>query len=179
MSIEAFKICTRSNSEKTHKIRRDGNVPGIIYGNHLESPIEIKLSLGTLSKLLKENTFGSIIPLELNGKRILCIVKEIQRNNLGELIHVDFQNVSPSEIIKLKIPVSFVGEEALTSKNLILEIASPTLEFHGAATKIPDIIEVNVSDMGFEDKILAKDILVPDDVELITRPDTLLAVVNA
>ena len=109
MSIEAFKICTRCNSEKTHKIRRDGNVPGIIYGNHLESPIKIKLSLGTLSKLFKENTFGSIIPLELNGKRLLCIVKEIQRNNLGELIHVDFQNVSPSEIIKLKIPVNFVG----------------------------------------------------------------------
>ncbi|MGL4570791.1 MAG: 50S ribosomal protein L25 [Clostridium sp.] len=179
MTNKAFKICERKNCEKTHKMRRDGDIPGIIYGEHLETPIEIKLPFGTLTKLLQQNTFGSIISLDLNGTTLLCVVKDVQRNNYGKLMHVDFQNVSHNDIIKMKIPVDFIGEEALTTKNLHLETFQPVLEFHGSVDKIPELIEFNVSDMNFEDKVFAKDILIPDGVELLTNCDTLLAVVNA
>lgn len=179
MAEKAFKICKRNLDEHTHKIRRNGQTPCIIYGEFLEDPISAKIENCELLKLFKENTPGSIIPLDVDGKVMNCVIKEIQKDNLGKVIHLDFQFVKQNEVIKMKIPVKFIGESNIESRNLVFEICNPTLEFHGNVEKIPEEIEVDVSDMKFEDKVLAKDICVPEGVELITNPDTILAVVNA
>lgn len=179
MNKEAFKISKRTSNEKPNKIRRAGQIPCIIYGESLSETIPVKISYTTLLRLFKENTRGSIIPLDIDGEIRNCVVKDIQKNNLGEVIHVDFQFVKHNEIIKMKIPVNFLGEENLESKNLIFEICNPVLEFHGNVEKIPELIEYDISGLNFEDKVFAKDICIPQGVELITDPDTILAVVNA
>lgn len=179
MNKKAFKISKRKPNEKTNKIRREGQIPCIIYGESLSETIPVKIQFTTLLRLFKENTRGSIIPLDIDGDIKNCVVKDIQKNNLGEVIHVDFQFVKHNEIVKMKIPVNFLGEESLEGKNLIFEICTPTLEFHGNVEKIPELIEYDISGLNFEDKVLAKDICIPKDIELVTNPDTILAVVNS
>ncbi|MGG7077159.1 50S ribosomal protein L25 [Clostridium sardiniense] len=179
MNEKAFKISKRKSNEKTNRIRREGQIPCIIYGESLSETIPVKIPFTTLLRLFKENTRGSIIPLDVGGEIKNCVVKDIQKNNLGEVIHVDFQSVEHNEIVKMKIPVNFLGEESLESKNLIFEICTPTLEFHGNVEKIPELIEYDISGLNFEDKVFAKDICIPSGVELVTDPDTILAVVNS
>ena len=95
----------------------------------------------------------------------------------GKIIHVDFQYVKANEVIKLKVPVTFEGQTALETNRLVLETFASEIEVQGAVEKLPEKIDIDVSDKKFEDKILAKDVTLPEGVHLVTAEDTLLAVV--
>ena len=82
-----------------------------------------------------------------------------------------------NEVIKLKVPVTFEGQGALETNRLVLETFASEIEVQGAVEKLPEKIEIDVSNKKFEDKILAKDITLPEGVHLVTAEDTLLALV--
>ena len=128
--------------------------------------------------MLRKNNSGSIIQVNLDGKKLNCVVKEVQKNNLKEIIHVDLQYTKPNEVIKMRIPVRSIGQEALESKRLILQTYNSFIDLQGSVEEIPEFIEINVSDMKFEDKIFVEDIAIPESVIVLTDPKTLLAVVN-
>lgn len=177
MSNLMFNVYGRAKDEKAKVLVKKGQVPCIIYGDSLEESIPVKIEKNELIKLMNSNTQSSLIPLVLDGQTKTCIVKELQKNVYGKVIHIDFQAVSANEVVKLKIPVTFVGMDNLEVKRLVLETFTPEIEVHGVMSKMPETLEVNVSDMNFEDKIFAKDIILPDDISLMTEPETLLAVI--
>jgi len=178
MKSTTFKVYERSSKENLKKLRNLGEVPCVIYGEFLEEPISAKMNKTELLKMLKGSFSGSIIPIDLEGKTLNCVVKDIQKNNLHEIIHFDLQYVKPNEVIKLTIAINYIGQENLESKRLVLETFRPYLDFQGNVEKIPEYIEVNVANMQFNDKLLAKDINIPSEVTLLTPEDTILAVVN-
>lgn len=179
MAQAALKITERGFHEKGKTLRRNGEVPGIIYGEFLDKPIPIKMVNSSLIKLLNNTTKGSIIKLNLNDNIKNCVVKQVQKNPLsGELVHVDFQYVSKNEVIKMSIPVNYEGLEALNSKKLLLNTLLSEIEMQGDVEKIPEYIKVDVSKLDYNDKIFARDINLPDGVQLLVDSDTLLAVVN-
>lgn len=179
MSQLAFEIKERKLSEKNKNLRRNGEIPGIIYGEFLKKAIPVKIEKSSLLQLLKSNSKGSILKLNLKDKTRNCVVKQIQKDNLtGEILHVDFQYVKENEVIKMKIPVSYEGMDKLLSRKLVLETYLSELEMQGNVEKIPEFIKIDVSNMDFDDKLSAGDIKLPEEIRLITEPDTLLAVVN-
>ncbi|AOR23817.1 50S ribosomal protein L25 [Clostridium taeniosporum] len=178
MTNLAFKVYERNTKENKNRLRKTGLIPGVIFGEFLKESISIKIDKSELDKLLKNNNSGSIIALELNNKKFNCVVKEIQKINTNEILHVSFQSVIPKEKIKMKIPIKYVGKENLESKRLVLETFTPFIDFQGDVEKIPEFLEVNVSKMNCEDKLFVKDIKISNDVIVTTDPDTLLAVVN-
>lgn len=179
MTNLAYKLNTRTTQENINYIRRNGQVPGIIYGEFLKESLPIKINKTNLITLLKNNSKGSIIPVEINNEVMNCVVKTVQKNIKGELIHVDFQYVQNNETIKMSIPIRFTGQENLEAKRLVLEIHTPSLEFQGPVEAIPESIQVDVSQMNFEEQVLAKDIEIPDSIKLINEPDTILAIINS
>lgn len=179
MSNVAFKVYERNKKEDTKKLRKTGQIPGVIYGEFLDNTISIKMCNAELKRMIRKNNSGSIISISLDGKNLNCVVKEIQRNNLQEILHVDLQYVKPNEVIKMRIPVKFTGQSILESKRLLLETFSPFIDFQGDVEKIPESIEFNVSNMNFDDKVLVENINLPKDVVVLTDPKTLLAVVNS
>ncbi|WP_346939537.1 50S ribosomal protein L25 [uncultured Clostridium sp.] len=178
MKSTTYKVYERSSKENLKNLRKLGAVPCVIYGEFLEEPISAKMNKTELMKMLKVSYSGSIIPIDLEGKTLNCVVKDIQKNNLHEIIHFDLQYVKPNEVIKLTIPINYIGQENLESKRLVLETFRPYLDFQGNVEKIPEYIEVNVANMKFNDKLLAKDINIPSEVTLLTPEETILAVVN-
>lgn len=179
MANIVFKVYERNIKENGKKLRKTGQVPGIIYGEFMDNAIPIKMWDLELRKMLRTNNSGSIIEFDLDGKKFNCVVKEIQRNNLQEILHVDLQYVKRNEVIKMKIPVKFIGQSSLEVKRLLLETYNPFIDFQGNVEKIPECIEVDVSDMNFDNKVFVEDIAVPDGVTVLTAPKTLLAVVNS
>lgn len=178
MTNLAFKVYERNTKESKNKLRKDGLIPAVIFGEFLKESIPVKMDKKELNNLLTHNNSGSIIPLELNDKKFNCVVKEIQKINTNNILHVSFQSVVPKEKIKMRIPIKYVGQENLEVKRLILETFSPFIDFQGDVEKIPEFIEVNVSNMNCEDKIFVQDIKVPKDIIVTTDPNTLLAVAN-
>ena len=179
MSQAAIEINERCLNESKKRLRREGQVPGIIYGEFLENTIPIKVDNSKLIKLLRYNSKGSILKLKLKDEVKLCVVKQVQKDTVtSEILHVDFQYVKKNEVIKMSIPVNYIGRENLESKRLILETFLQELEVQGAVEKIPEYIDLDVSNLNYEDKIFVKDIELPNEVKLLTEEENLLAVVN-
>ena len=179
MTNSTFKVYERDTKITNNQLRKTGQTPGVIYGEFLDNTTPIQILTSELEKMLKKNNSGSIIEIDLNNKKLNCVVKEVQKNNLREILHVDLQYTKPNEVIKMRIPVRTIGQESLESKRLILQTYNSFIDLQGSVEKIPEFIEVNVSDMKFEDKLFVEDIAIPEDVIVITDPKTLLAVVNA
>ena len=173
-----FKVYERNVKTNQKALRKAGQTPGIIYGEFLDNSIPIQISTLELKQMLKTNYSGSIIPINLDGKIFNCVVKEVQRDAIHEILHVDLQYAKSNEIIKMRIPVKWVGQEALESKRLILETHNSFIDLQGSVEKIPEYIEINVSNMNFEDKVFVEDVAIPKEVIVLTNPKTLLAIVN-
>ncbi len=179
MSNLAFKVYERNVKENKNRLRNAGEIPGIIYGEYLNRNIPIKISDSELARMFKENNSGSIIELSLPSKKINCVVKEIQKNEKHEVLHVDFQYVKPNEIIKMRIPIKFIGQDVLEGKRLTLETYSLYIDLQGDVEKIPEFIELAASDLQLDDKIFIKDMDIPEDITISNDPETLLAVVSS
>lgn len=113
MSELAFKVEEKLANEKAKAIRRNGQTPGVIYGEFLDNPISIKIANTQLPKILKTHLTSSVVSLEVNNDVKNCVIKDIQKDMYGKIIHVDFQYVKANEVIKLKVPVTFEGQTAL------------------------------------------------------------------
>ena len=169
MSNLTFNVCKRENNENKVNLRRVGLTPGIIYGEFLKNPIPIKIDSSDLKRLLKTNNKGSIIPICLGKKKLNCV---------NEIIHVDFQYTKPNERIKMKIPIKFSGQENLESKRLVLETHITSIELQGDVEKIPESIDIDVSNMNFDNRILLQDISIPKDISVLSDPKALVAIIT-
>lgn len=178
MSNISYTVQKRDNNSNNKIIRRAGQVTGVIYGEFLKTPIPVAMDDIELKKMLRTNNSGSIIKINLDGETLNCVVKAVQKNILHEVIHFDLQYTKPSEVIKMKIPVKYIGQENLIVKRLLLDANTSFIEFQGPVEKIPEFIEVNVSDMKMNEKILVKDISIPDDVVVLDDPELLLGIIN-
>ncbi|MBE6072789.1 MAG: 50S ribosomal protein L25 [Clostridium butyricum] len=175
MSNVAFNISDRNENVK--KVRQNGEIPGVLYGDDLDNPISIKMVRSDVDKLLKCSK-SSILDLNLNGQIEKCVVKDLQKDTYGKVIHIDFKNVRKDENIKLKIQINFIGVGILESKRLLLGTFLNEIELHGEVDKFPESIELDVSKLGFGDKVLASDLSIPEGIVLGIDKDTIIAKVE-
>ena len=96
MKNSTFTVYKRDAKTNQKRLRKLGQTPGIIYGEFLKTSIPIQIPTKSLEKLLKTNNSGSIIEIDLEGKILNCVVKEVQKNSLHEILHVDLQYTKPS-----------------------------------------------------------------------------------
>lgn len=179
MSNSLFKVYDRKEIGNNKKLRNNNQVPGIIYGEFLENPIPVSIDKFSLIKMLKFNNSGSIIKLSLNDNELNCVVKEVQKNYLHEILHVDLQYIKPNEVIKMRIPIKIIGQENLETKRLTLETHNLFIDLQGDVEKIPESIEINVSSMNANDKLLIENISIPKEITVISDPKTLLAITSS
>ncbi len=158
------------------RIRRENNVPGVVYEHGLE-PLHVTLPGHEL--LLALRTPNVLIALDIDGKeKQLAIPKAVQRDPLkGFLEHVDLLMVKRGEKVQVEIYVQTEGE--LAPGGNLLEHVLPTLPVEAEATHIPDGVTVSVEGLEAGASILAKDIPLPSGVTLAVEEDTVVLQVLA
>ena len=171
-----FDISERT--EKGKKVRTKGEVPCVIYGESLDKSISCKIPRKEMLKLLSSPK-NSVLSLKLDGTIEKCVLKEVQRDTFGEIIHLDFQYVRKGDTIKLKVPVSYTGQGFLESKGLLLESIVSEVQLQGHPEEIPENIKVDVSGLNYGDEIFAKDFSIPAVLKSDVSDDTLVARVVA
>jgi large subunit ribosomal protein L25 len=152
------------------RIRRDHQVPAVLYGHglaprHISLPgHELMLALKTANVLL---TLGFA-----DGSEELALPKDIQRDPVrGVLEHVDLLMVRRGEKVKVDVPLHVVGHAA---PDTIVVSELTTLEVLAEATNIPAFFEVNIEGRPAGSQILAKEIELPTGVELVTDAEHLV-----
>ncbi|MBB6631320.1 50S ribosomal protein L25 [Clostridium algidicarnis] len=177
MPVDNILALERSSNAK--KIRREGFIPGIIYGQDFESK-SVQFDFLELNKLLKDNTKTSRFKVNIGNSSTRCIVKEVQRDSAtGKLIHIDMQSISENEEIKIKVPITFTGKRMIESKNLMIENYLTELELSGKMKYMPEGIEIDVEDKEFGDKIIVSDIIIDSNLEVLDDKDEVVALVSS
>lgn len=167
-----FNVCERS--EKGSKVRKSGQIPCIIYENDHHKSLSAKMTRREMIRLLGYPK-SSVISLDLNGDLKKCIVKEMQQDAFGKIIHIDFQSVNKGDLVKLKIPVIFVGQESLAANGLLLESFITEVELQGEPGKFPDNITVDVSKLENGNQIFIRDLEIPNEIILESNRDLAIA----
>lgn len=176
---ETVLKATRRNviGKQVSQLRREGQLPAILYGVGLE-PTPLILDLKETSRILASTPTSALVNLEVDGKRHKVLIRERQRNPiLGSLRHLDFHAVSMEQKLRIDVPVVLVGDApAAEEEGLLLVQASETLTVECLPGDIPDNLSVDVSGLvQAGDAIYVRDIQAPANVVIYTGPDELIA----
>lgn len=179
MAQTALKVLERT--EKPNVSRRNGFIPGAIFGASIEKVISIKFETKQFERILKKQASNARLQLVLGDTDTFCLVKEVQRDVInGKILHVDFQAVAKDENVRLKIPIIYEGTGRLEANGLMLLVNETDLELEGPLNLLPESITVDMSDKDMGDKVLASDIDLDSKVKASRADeDKILAVIVA
>lgn len=155
----------------TKDLKESGYLPAVVYF-HGKDALSIKVSRGALLKLVHQHRLESvIINLKIKddkkGKARPCLVKEIQYDPVREdIIHVDFNEISLTETIKVNVPIQTKGEAiGVKQEGGSLEFVLWEIEVECLPTNIPKDIQVDITALKLGEAIHVKDIVFPAGVK--------------
>ena len=154
--------------QKVKQLRKEKNIPAIVYG-HGTKPTPIEVTLDDFKKIIHtkagENVIISLSITGSKGAEKTVVIKEIQYNPVTDAIqHVDFNAISLTEKIKVKIPVHVKGEAPGVKEGGILDLVHHEVEVECLPTNIPERIDYDVSGMGIGDSVHVKELTFPSGV---------------
>lgn len=162
-------------------IRREGRLPAVIYGHHID-PISIELDLKDTSKNLSGLAPSALITVEVDGEAHKALVREKQRNKItGTLLHVDFLAVSMKEKLRSEVYLELVGvAPAIKDFDGVLVSGTDEVEVECLPQDLPERITVDVSVLvKIGDGIYIRDLNIPQGVKILDEPDTMVALIAA
>src|SRR6266511_1776948 len=157
----------RVGSRDSKRLRRDGLIPGVLYGRGKDS-YAICVPERELRRVLTGDAgMHAILDVVLDGQQTThpSILKEYQHDPIrGKLVHVDLQEVPLDEPIHATVTVMFVGAED-----------APGVREGGALSQVAREVNVDVSGMAIGDTLLVSDLPRQAGVTLLDDPDTVVA----
>lgn len=203
VSLEA-EVRKRVGKEAVKKLRECGLIPAVVYKAG-EKTMNLKVSHQALLKALHtEAGENVIINLRLSDskespakksssthksspdfyplgykKTKTVIIKEIQYHPVkGNILHIDFNQISLTEKLTVDIPVEVKGESQGVKEGGVLEHILWQLKVECLPTKIPKRIETDVTDLKIGDSIYVKDLEVPEDIKILADPEAIVVSVK-
>ena len=131
------------------KMRREGEIPCIIYG-HGEEAISASVLVKDFEEVLKGNPYGvGVVNLEIKGKEtVWSIIKTIQRHpTTDEILHIDFHHLHKGEMITIDVPIKSSGIPVGEKEGGILEQVTHELKVKVLPSKISSVFIVDVSNL--------------------------------
>lgn len=162
--------------KKVKQLRRDGVIPGVIYGQR--EPIMIQMDVKPLRRALRIAGTGQLATIELGNKEYTVLAREIQQHvTRRDLIHVDFLEVDMASTIRSEAELVSVGESPLVASGEgIVALTLYSVEIECLPDALISQIEVDLSAIQTpDDSITVADLPVPEDVTVLTDPETLVA----
>ena len=165
------------SSRATRRLRREGRVPGVVYGGEGES-VAFQVDARELRHALAHG--GAVIDLKLDGGKVQpVVVKEEQRHPVtGRILHVDLLRVRLDRPIQATTVVELDGGEEApgVKEGGVLEQVTREINIEALPTAIPDDIHLDVSEMNINDTLTLTSLPAPEGVTLLDDPDeTVLA----
>ncbi|MEZ5675542.1 LSU ribosomal protein L25P [Thalassovita litoralis] len=177
------EVRTGTGKGAARQARRDGKVPGIVFGGDAE-PLPINLPFNALLKSLKAGRFKStLFNLKVDGQedvRVIC--RDVQRDVVKDLpTHVDFMRLRRTSRINLYIHVNFDNQDTCPGlkKGGVLTIVRPEVELEVLAGDIPDHITIDLSNAQIGDVLHISDVTLPAGAKPTIDRDFVIANISA
>lgn len=161
------------------KLRNSGHIPAVVYGFQIESQ-PISVDEKNLSKTLREVGRNGVMKLEVNGKTINVVMSDYQMNILkGQMIHADFLAINMKEELEVNVVVHAIGTSVGVSEGGLLQQPNRELTITVKPSDIPEMIEVDVSEMAIGDTLTVADVRDKIDYTITNDDDYTLVTVSA
>jgi len=166
-------------------LREKGFIPAVVYAQGKES-LPIRVSQKALLGLVHQHRIESaVINLKIKddkkNKPLSCLIKEIQYDPVhGDIIHVDFNEISLTKAIRVNVPVIAKGEPiGVKQEGGSLEHILWEIEVECLPTDIPKGIAVDISQLKIGDSVHIRDITFPSGVKVLDDPTAIVLSVTA
>jgi large subunit ribosomal protein L25 len=155
----------------SRRLRRAGSVPGIVYGGGKDA-VTIELNHKELFLQFRHEAFhASILNLNLDGKKEQVLLRDYQLHPVrNEIQHIDFQRVSATEKIHVKVPFHFINQEIAPGVKLAHGIVNHVMteaDVSCLAKNLPEFIEVDLATLEAGQSIHLSQIKLPKGVEFV------------
>ncbi len=174
---------TGTGKGAARQARRDGMVPGIVFGGDT-NPLPINLDFNKLLTMLRKGRFKStLFNLKVDGHddvRVIC--RDVQRHVVKDLpTHVDFMRLKRTTKINLFINVEVSGEEVSPGlkKGGVLTLVRPEVELVVTAADIPESLVIDISEMEIGDNLTISDVKLPEGSKPTIDRDFVIAQISA
>jgi len=153
------------------RLRRDGKIPGVLYEKGIDN-IHFAVDRIEMTAVVRNDGTNAIVELELDGEKLLAMVKYIDQNVITlDIDHIDLLGIKRGEKVTVEVPVVTEGEAA---PGAIVLQETDYVEIEIDALSIPDELTVSIEGKEIGDTLHASDVKLPEGAELISDPETLL-----
>ena len=162
--------------KKVNALRREGWLPGVVYGRHLQA-FPIQMPAHETSLIMSKLTSSSLVTIDVDGEKHTAIVRDRQRDVIyGRLTHVDFLALSLNEKLRTTVGLELVGEApGLKLADVILNQGVFELELECLPQDLPSKIEVDVSKIAsMDDLITVGSLNLGDKITVLTDPSEVI-----
>mgnify|MGYP001049923154 CR=1 FL=1 len=172
MELVELKTNIRTGTGKGYarELRREGKIPAVLYGPGSET-LSLSLLLSDFEQVIKKNRSSPVV-LNLviqNGDSYTkhAIIKEIQSEPVtNNLRHIDFYEIAMDRKIMVKVPVVATGRAIGVELGGTLQLVRRELEVLCLPMEIPEVIEIEVTELDIGDSFHVKDIPLEDNIEI-------------
>ena len=185
METVALNVRSREETGKgvARSLRRQAQLPAVFYGRGVQ-PVPLAVKAGEVEKLIS-SAAGENVLIDLNIERDgstqshRAMIKEIQVDPVQRtILHVDFYAISMDEKISLEVPVTLTGEAVgVSEEGGILQQVRRSIEINCLPDRIPEALEIDVSNLAIGDSLHVSDLEVPEGVEVLAEERLTVATV--
>ncbi len=166
----SLKLETReAKGKKVAKLRKEGQLPGVVYGQGFEA-IAVQAPKLAVEKAVKQAGGHAPVHLTIDGKRKIAMIKNVDINPAKHSVrHVEFHAVKQNEKVEAEIPIKLVGvgESEAEKAGLIVLQTLETLKVKAFPMDLPESLDVSIAELSEPNQHLTvADITVPEGVEL-------------
>lgn len=162
--------------------RRDGKVPAIVYGRGEETYM-VEVDAKQLERMLHHG-LGEHGMLDLkiqhgrSKKRQTVLIREVQHHPVtGEVLHVDFYHIDLEQKISASVPITLIGHADGVKMGGILEHTLRELEIECVAKKMPERVELDVTNLELGHSYHVRDLVLDGDLHVVTDPNRAVATI--
>ena len=163
------------------KVRTNGRIPAVIYGRH-NKPQNLEVASKDLEQVI--HTAHSeilLVNLAVDKANRLALVRDIQHHPLsGKMLHVDFQEVAENEKVTAMVPVETTGEAVgVKTGGGVLEHVLFKVKVRATPQDLPEVINIDVTNLQIGQSIHIGEIQVPAGVEIVGKKEAPVVAVAA
>ena len=171
--MKSHKAITRTKDSGSNKsLLNKGLIPGIVYGKGTE-PTKIAFEDQVLNQLMQSKGFYTkILNIDIDGKAEKVLPKILQYDSLTDkVIHFDLLRVQENTKVTVEVPVEFFNQNICPGlkKGGVLNIIRRSIELICSANNIPEVLEVDLTEIDIGDAIKISNIQLPEGIQLTIR----------
>ena len=173
------KLRTLTGSNAVKKLKNTNQIPGVLYGHHIEN-LNLQINKPDFEQFIKKHNVGASLDLNIDGQKTFVILKDMQTNVMNyDPIHVEFQALSIGEKIKVKIPIHLIGKENISAGVTIQEMHHE-IELNVLPKDLIEQITLDVSEVkpGDAYQLSDLDIANKSEYEILELMDTVIYTVS-